>query len=68
MRNVFGWEPNWFTRADLATPDRTILIGTLAALFVLNGFIGPIVEELYFRGWRAWRAWCAMARPRRGST
>jgi len=51
MRAVFGWAPDWFTRADLAISDRTILIGTLAALFVLNGFIGPIVEELYFRGY-----------------
>jgi uncharacterized protein len=51
MRNVFGWAPDWFTRADLATSDRTILIGTLAALLLLNGFIGPIVEEMYFRGY-----------------
>jgi uncharacterized protein len=51
MRNVFGWVPDWFTRADFATSDRTILIGTLAALLLLNGFIGPIVEEMYFRGY-----------------
>jgi membrane protease YdiL (CAAX protease family) len=50
-RTVFGWAPDWFTRADLATSDRAILLGTLAALLLLNGFIGPIVEEMYFRGY-----------------
>lgn len=49
--NVFGWAPDWFLRGDLATSDRTILIVTLAALLILNGFIGPIVEEMYFRGY-----------------
>jgi membrane protease YdiL (CAAX protease family) len=51
IHNVFSWTPDWFTRADLATSDRTILVGTLAALLLLNGFIGPIVEEMYFRGY-----------------
>jgi membrane protease YdiL (CAAX protease family) len=50
-RNIFAWAPGWFLRADLATSDRAILIGTLAALLLLNGFIGPIVEEMYFRGY-----------------
>jgi uncharacterized protein len=50
-RNVFGWAPNWFTHADLATPNRTILIVTLAVLLLLNGLIGPVVEEMYFRGY-----------------
>jgi membrane protease YdiL (CAAX protease family) len=50
-RVVFGWAPVWFLRADLATSDGAILIGTLVALLILNGFVGPIVEELYFRGY-----------------
>ena len=50
-RNVFSWAPDWFLRANLAPSDRAILIGTLAALLLLNGFIGPIVEEMYFRGY-----------------
>jgi hypothetical protein len=49
-RTVFAWAPDWFLHDDLATSDRAILIGTLAALLLLNGFIGPIVEAMYFRG------------------
>jgi membrane protease YdiL (CAAX protease family) len=63
MRTVFGRAPDWFTRADLATSDRAVLIGTLAALLLLNGFIGPIVEELYFRGYLLPR----LARYRKGA-
>jgi hypothetical protein len=48
---LFAWAPDWFLRADLATSDRTILIVTLAALLLLNGLIGPVVEEMYFRGY-----------------
>lgn len=31
--------------------SRTVLLLTGVVYFVLNGFIGPIVEELYFRGY-----------------
>jgi uncharacterized protein len=48
---LFAWAPDWFLRADLATPDRTILMGTLAVLLLLNGLIGPVIEEMYFRGY-----------------
>jgi len=52
---LFGWLPDWFVRP--IDPDR---IGeysreawavTLAVYLLLNGFVGPIVEELYFRGY-----------------
>jgi hypothetical protein len=51
---LFGWLPDWFVRP--IDPDR---IGdfsagawtvTLVAFFMLNAIVGPIVEELYFRG------------------
>ena len=52
---VFGWLPDWFVRpvdADKATDfSREAWLVTLAAFLVLNGFIGPVVEELYFRGY-----------------
>jgi membrane protease YdiL (CAAX protease family) len=52
---LFGWLPDWFVRP--IDPDRVgdysreAWLATLAAYFVLNGFVGPIVEELYFRGY-----------------
>jgi CAAX protease family protein len=52
---LFGWLPDWFVRP--IDPDRVgdysreVWLITLAAYFVVNGFAGPIVEELYFRGY-----------------
>jgi membrane protease YdiL (CAAX protease family) len=53
--SLFGWVPDWFVRP--IDPDRVreysreAWLVTLGAYFVLNGFVGPIVEELYFRGY-----------------
>jgi uncharacterized protein len=53
--SLFGWVPDWFVRP--IDPDRVgeysreAWLVTLAAYFVLNGLVGPIVEELYFRGY-----------------
>ena len=50
----FGWLPEWFVKPidpdhirDYAT---SAWIVTIAAYFAINGLLGPIVEELYFRG------------------
>jgi membrane protease YdiL (CAAX protease family) len=52
---LFGWLPDWFVRPidpDLVGDySREAWLVTLAAYSVLNGFVGPIVEELYFRGY-----------------
>ncbi len=52
---LFGWLPDWFRQLinfDTITDyDRNVWIVTLAAYFALNVFAGPIVEELYFRGY-----------------
>lgn len=53
--SLFGWLPDWFIRP--IDPDRVqeysreAWLVTLAAYFVVNGYIGPITEELYFRGY-----------------
>jgi len=53
--SMFGWLPDWFVRP--LDPDRVgdysreAWLITLAVYLVLNGFAGPIVEELYFRGY-----------------
>lgn len=55
IANLFSWLPDWFVRP--IDPDRVgdysrgAWLVTLAAYLALNGFIGPIVEELYFRGY-----------------
>ena len=50
----FGWLPEWFIKPihpdhirDYATSAWII---TIAAYIAINGLLGPIVEELYFRG------------------
>jgi uncharacterized protein len=54
IERLFGWLPKWFVMpivADqVANYSPTAWIVTLAAYFGLNGLLGPIVEELYFRG------------------
>jgi membrane protease YdiL (CAAX protease family) len=52
---LFGWLPDWFvTPIDI---DRVgdysdaAWTATLIVFLVINGFVGPIVEELYFRGY-----------------
>ena len=53
--SLFGWLPDWFVRpVDLdriGDYSREAWIVTLGAYLVINGLLGPIVEELYFRGY-----------------
>jgi membrane protease YdiL (CAAX protease family) len=52
---LFGWLPDWFVRPidvdRIGAYSREAWLVTLAAYLLLNGFVGPIVEELYFRGY-----------------
>ncbi len=52
---LFGWLPDWFVRPididRIGDYSRDAWLVTLLAYLVLNGFVGPIVEELYFRGY-----------------
>jgi uncharacterized protein len=50
---LFGWLPDWFqvnrfSPADYSQPALTV---TFVLFLVLNGVAGPVVEELYFRGY-----------------
>jgi hypothetical protein len=55
IARLFGWLPEWFVSPILV--DRigdysaTAWLVTLGAYFAINGLLGPIVEELYFRGY-----------------
>ena len=54
IANLFGWLPEWFVfpvpLGGINDYDAGSWIVTLCAFFLLNGVIGPVVEELYFRG------------------
>ena len=55
MNHVLPWLPGWFSFDDLTTNvghySKTALDVTIAIGFVFNGIVGPIVEEMYFRGY-----------------
>lgn len=55
IERLFGWLPEWFVRPIDADSVRdysaTAWVVTLAAYFAINGLLGPIVEEVYFRGY-----------------
>ena len=53
LKSLFGWLPDWFqinqfTPANYSQPVLTV---TFVLFLVVNGFAGPVVEELYFRGY-----------------
>jgi membrane protease YdiL (CAAX protease family) len=50
---VFGWLPDWFFIFDVESFQvfsRSALLTTFWVGLVVNGIVGPIVEEFYFRG------------------
>jgi membrane protease YdiL (CAAX protease family) len=49
---IFEWFPDWFNidKYDPATTERSLLHLTIALSFIFNGLLGPLTEELYFRG------------------
>ena len=55
IERFFGWVPAWFVAPipldRLGDYSRGAWVVTLVLFFVLNGFVGPIVEEFYFRGY-----------------
>jgi uncharacterized protein len=42
---------DWTNIAALEDYTRPVLIVTVTAYFILNGLVGPIIEELFFRGY-----------------
>jgi membrane protease YdiL (CAAX protease family) len=52
---LFGWLPGWFVTPipldQVGAYSRVAWIVTFGAFLAINGFLGPIVEELYFRGY-----------------
>jgi membrane protease YdiL (CAAX protease family) len=50
QKNLFFWMPDVNTGLD-GTYSKTILIVTYSMSLIFNVFLGPIVEELFFRGY-----------------
>lgn len=60
--HVFFWLPEWYTVQDFAGYSSDIIKVTLIANLMLNGFLAPIIEEFYFRGYllprmEVWGKW-----------
>lgn len=49
---VFNWVPEWFRidRFEAGSMEKGLLTLTIILNLLLNGLFGPLVEELYFRG------------------
>jgi membrane protease YdiL (CAAX protease family) len=54
-QTFFAWFPSWSFPVNLlgnsSQYSKAVLTVTIFAGFILNGIAGPIVEELYFRGY-----------------
>jgi len=50
QKNLFFWMPDVNTGLD-GTYSKTILIVTYSVFLIINVFLAPMVEELYFRGY-----------------
>lgn len=55
ISKMFDWVPKWFFTTDfindLSRYSKASLIITWALGVILSGIVGPIVEEMYFRGY-----------------
>src|ERR687893_675257 len=52
LENVFSWLPESFLLTeDFSRYSAAVLVVTWVSGLVLNGFVAPVVEELYFRGY-----------------
>jgi CAAX protease family protein len=54
LNQGFKWLPDWYALRNVldikTTYSREAVLVTAACALILNGVVGPIVEELYFRG------------------
>ena len=55
LQTLFWWMPGWatspFPRDIAQTASSTVLVVTGVCLLLFNVILGPLVEELYFRGY-----------------
>jgi uncharacterized protein len=52
MDSLFNWLPAWFfVIEDFSVYSNAMLVTLIIFMLLLNGLLGPVVEELYFRGY-----------------
>jgi len=49
-KTFFSWAPEWFLNGNSFEGSRPVLLITWLMLMVFGNVVGPLVEELYFRG------------------
>lgn len=54
LERFFDWLPDWYIYTNLDAFEaysRRVLIATFSVRLLLDGFVFPVIEELYFRGY-----------------
>jgi len=51
IKTLFFWLPNWYFLSLSYEYTKSVLLMTALLGLVVNGFVGPITDELYFRGY-----------------
>lgn len=49
--SMFAWLPEWYFDPGFGTADATLIANMFLAAIFIDGLAGPIVEELFFRGY-----------------
>lgn len=48
---LFGWLPEWYFNPTFGTDDLELIARVFLIGVFIDGFVGPIIEELFFRGY-----------------
>jgi membrane protease YdiL (CAAX protease family) len=51
IKTLFFWLPDWYFLSSSLEYTKSVLLMTALFGFAVNGFVAPITEELYFRGY-----------------
>lgn len=49
--SVFYWLPEWYFNPSFGTDDMNLIAMTFLAGIFIDGIVGPVTEELFFRGY-----------------
>ena len=49
--SVFAWLPKWYFDPGFGSTDAALIARMYLAAILIDGLVGPIVEELFFRGY-----------------
>ncbi|MDW3190835.1 MAG: type II CAAX endopeptidase family protein [Cytophagales bacterium] len=49
--SIFSWLPEWYFNPGFGTEDMELIARVFLVGIFIDGFVGPIVEEFFFRGY-----------------